>query len=265
MDIKKIRDNVVNTVSDKSPEILVGLGLAGMLTSTVLAVKATPKALEIIEEAKDHLQLVNDCADEESEYVELTKIDKVKLTWKCYAPAAIGYCASAACIIGANSVNTKRNAVLAGAYKISESALLEYRDKVKEVIGEEREKEIHAKIAEDRRCKEPETQGNVILTGKGDVLCYDMYSGRYFKSEMDEINAILNELNYKLMQDNVLALNDFYDALGLQPITTGYDHGWNVDDGLIKLYFTSTLADNGVPCLALHFDNLPRYGYDRLG
>ena len=82
---------------------------------------------------------------------------------------------------------------------------------------------------------------------------------------MDEINAILNELNYKLMQDNLLALNDFYDALGLHPITTGYDHGWNVDEGLIKIYFTSTLADNGTPCLALHFDNLPRYGYDRLG
>lgn len=250
MDIKKIRDNVVNTISDKSPEILIGFGLAGMLTSTVLAVKATPKALDILAEQEDR---------------ELSKVDKVKLTWKCYAPAAIGYCASAACIIGANSVNTKRNAVLAGAYKISESALLEYRDKVKEVIGEEKEKEIHAKIAEDRRCKEPENQGNVILTGKGDVLCYDMYSGRYFKSEMDEINAILNELNYKLMQDNLLALNDFYDALGLQPITTGYEHGWNVDEGLIKIYFTSTLADNGVPCLALHFDNLPRYGYDRLG
>lgn len=250
MDIKKIRDNVVNTISDKSPEILIGFGLAGMLTSTVLAVKATPKALDILAEQEDR---------------ELSKVDKVKLTWKCYAPAAIGYCASAACIIGANSVNTKRNAVLAGAYKLSESALLEYRDKVKEVIGEEKEKEIHAKIAEDRRYKEPENQGNVILTGKGDVLCYDMYSGRYFKSEMDEINAILNELNYKLMQDNLLALNDFYDALGLQPITTGYDHGWNVDDGLIKIYFTSTLADNGLPCLALHFDNLPRYGYDRLG
>ena len=250
MDIKKIRDNVVNTISDKSPEILIGFGLAGMLTSTVLAVKATPKALDILAEQEDR---------------ELSKVDKVKLTWKCYAPAAIGYCASAACIIGANSVNAKRNAVLAGAYKLSESALLEYRDKVKEVIGEEREKDIHAKIAEDRRYKEPENQGNVILTGKGDVLCYDMYSGRYFKSGMDEINTFLNELNYKLMQDNVLALNDFYDALGLQPIATGYEHGWNVDDGLIKIYFTSTLADNGVPCLALHFDNLPRYGYDRLG
>lgn len=247
MDIKKIRDNVVNTISDKSPEILIGFGLAGMLTSTVLAVKATPKALDILER----------------EDRELSKVDKVKLTWKCYAPAAVGYCVSAACIIGANSVNAKRNAVLAGAYKLSETALLEYRDKVTEVLGEEKEKEIRDAIAEDRVNK-TERKGEVIIAGKGDTLCYDMHSGRYFKSNMDEIKRTLNEINYKLMQDNILSVNDFYDQIGLDPISTGYDFGWLVDDGLIRLYFTSTLTEDGQPCLAVHFDNMPRMGYDRL-
>ncbi len=248
MDIKKIRTNVVNAISDKSPEILIGFGLAGMLTSTVLAVKATPKALDILEQ----------------EDRELSKVDKVKLTWKCYAPAAIGYCASAACIIGANSVNSKRNAVLAGAYKISEAALLEYRDKVTEVLGEEKEKEIRDSIAEDR-VRKTERKGEVIVAGKGDTLCYDMHSGRYFKSNMDEIKRKLNEINYKLMQDNILSVNDFYDQIGLDPINTGYDFGWLVDDGLIQLYFTSILTEDGQPCLAVHFDNMPRMGYDRLG
>lgn len=248
MDIKKLRTNVVNAISDKSPEILIGFGLAGMLTSTVLAVKATPKALDILEQ----------------EDRELSKVDKVKLTWKCYAPAAIGYCASAACIIGANSVNSKRNAVLAGAYKISEAALLEYRDKVTEVLGEEKEKEIRDSIAEDR-VRKTERKGEVIVAGKGDTLCYDMHSGRYFKSNMDEIKRKLNEINYKLMQDNILSVNDFYDQIGLDPINTGYDFGWLVDDGLIQLYFTSILTEDGQPCLAVHFDNMPRMGYDRLG
>lgn len=248
MDIKKLRNNVVNAISDKSPEILIGFGLAGMLTSTVLAVKATPKAIDILEQ----------------ENRELSKVDKVKLTWKCYAPAAIGYCASAACIIGANSVNSKRNAVLAGAYKISEAALLEYRDKVTEVLGEEKEKEIRDSIAEDR-VRKTERKGEVIVAGKGDTLCYDMHSGRYFKSNMDEIKRKLNEINYKLMQDNILSVNDFYDQIGLDPINTGYDFGWLVDDGLIQLYFTSILTEDGQPCLAVHFDNMPRMGYDRLG
>jgi len=249
MDIKKIRNSVIDTVSDKSPEILIGFGLAGMLTSTILAVKATPKALDILEQ----------------EDRELSKVDKVKLTWKCYAPAAIGYCASAACIIGANSVNAKRNAVLAGAYKLSESALLEYRDKVKEVIGEEREREIKDSIAQDRVDKTPEKRQEVLVAGNGDTLCYDMHSGRYFKSNMEEIKGIANKVNYKLMQDNFLSVNDFYEELGLEPTVTGYDFGWNVEDGLIELYFTSTLTEAGQPCLAVHFDNMPRMGFDRIG
>lgn len=249
MTIKNLRDNVIKTVSDKSPEILIGLGLTGMLTSTILAVKATPKALDILEK----------------EDRELSKIDKVKLTWKCYAPAAIGYCTSAACILGANSVNSKRNAVLASAYKISESALMEYRDKVVEVIGEEKEKEIRDSIAEDRVQQGPKQANGVLVANKGDTLCYDMYSGRYFNSDMDSINRILNEVNYKLMQDNMISVNDFYEALGLNSINTGFDVGWNVDDGLIRLYFTSTLTEDGKPCLAVHFDNLPRFDFDRLG
>ena len=251
MDIKKIRNSIVDTVSDKSPEILIGFGLAGMLTSTILAVKATPKALGILEQ----------------EDRELSKVDKVKLTWKCYAPAAIGYCASAACIIGANSVNAKRNAVLAGAYKLSESALLEYRDKVKEVIGDEKEREIKDLIAHDRvnNDDKKEMRQEVIVAGNGDTLCYDMHSGRYFKSNMEEIKGIANKVNYKLMQDNFLSVNDFYEELGLEPTVTGYDFGWNVEDGLIELYFTSTLTEAGQPCLALHFDNMPRMGFDRIG
>ena len=121
MDFKEVRNNVINKVSEKSPEMLVGIGLAGMLTSTVLAVKATPKALDIL-------------AQEEE---ELTTVEKVKKTWKCYIPATIGYCTSAACIIAATTTQNKRGAMLAGAYKLSESALLEYRNKVVEVVGEE--------------------------------------------------------------------------------------------------------------------------------
>ena len=82
---------------------------------------------------------------------------------------------------------------------------------------------------------------------------------------MDSINRVLNEINYKLMQDNIMSVNDFYDAIGLNPISTGYDVGWNVDEGLIRLYFSSTLTEDGQPCLAMHFDNLPRYDFDRLG
>ena len=94
--------------SKHSPELLTGAGIAAGVTTVVLAVKATPKALQLIEEEKrnrktDHLK----------------PVDMVKATWKCYIPAALTGTASVACIIGANSVNTRRHAALAAAYELS--------------------------------------------------------------------------------------------------------------------------------------------------
>lgn len=243
MDFKGIRNNVISKVSEKSPEILVGIGLAGMLTSTVLAVKATPKALDILAQEDE----------------DLTNLEKVKKTWKCYIPATIGYCTSAACIIAATSTHNKRNAMLAGAYKLSESALLEYRNKVVEVIGEEKEKEIRDSIAQDR----VDTQPVVTCLGKGDYLCYDMLSGRYFKSDIDKIQKVVNEMNYKLLNDNILSLNEFYYKLGMKATDMGYEQGWDISKGMIEVSFSSILSENDEPCIVMHFDNPPQYGYDR--
>ena len=243
MDFKEVRNNVISKVSEKSPEILVGIGLAGMLTSTVLAVKATPKALDIL-------------AQEEE---ELTTVEKVKKTWKCYIPATIGYCTSAACIIAATTTQNNRGAMLAGAYKLSESALLEYRNKVVEVVGEEKEKEIRDSIAQDR----VDAQPVVTCLGKGDYLCYDMLSGRYFKSDIDRIQKVVNEMNYKLLNDNILSLNEFYYELGMKATDMGYEQGWDISKGMIEVSFSSTISENDEPCIVMHFDNPPQYGFDR--
>ena len=108
--ISKFARDVRTSLSRHSPAILMGIGIAGMVTTTVVAVKATPKALRLIEEKKQEL-------DVES----LTPVETVKATWKCYIPAAVTGAVSIACLIGSNSVNTKRNAALATAYKLSET------------------------------------------------------------------------------------------------------------------------------------------------
>ena len=253
MDIKKLRNEVISKVSEKSPEILIGIGLAGMLTSTVLAVKATPKALDILEEHKDE---------------DLTKFDKVKLTWKCYIPAAVSYCTSTACIIASSNVSLRRNAVLAGAYKVSEAALLEYRNKVVEVLGEEKEKEIRTAIAEDRIDKDMhagsyEYLNHVVMMGNNDDLCYDVLSGRYFNSNIDKIKKAMNDMNYRLLNDNILSLNEFYNEIGLQSTDIGYEKGWNISDGMIDISFSSIISDNDQPCIVMHFENEPKYKFDR--
>lgn len=125
---------VGNKLSEHSPEILTGIGITGLLSTTVLAVKATPKALRLIDEKK-----------EEYDTDELTNMEVIKTCWKCYIPAAVTASVSVACIIGANSVNSKRNAVLATAYKLSESAFSEYKEKLLKLLEKRKKKKYEIK------------------------------------------------------------------------------------------------------------------------
>ena len=241
------------SISKHSPEILTGIGIAGMITSTVLAVKATPKAVQIIEEEK-----------KEKETEKLPPKDIVKITWKCYIPSAVTCAASVACLIGARSVQSKRTAALATAYKLSETALNDYREKVIETIGEKKEKTIRDEVAKEQVKRDPVSTREIILTEKGNTLCYDVISGRYFKSDIDKIKRAENELNKKLLSEMYLSLNEFYDALGLKPTSLGNELGWNLDDGLIDIHFSSQIADNDTPCVVVDYHIAPRYGYEKL-
>nr|DAW59431.1 MAG TPA: hypothetical protein [Caudoviricetes sp.] len=244
---------VGNKLSEHSPEILTGIGITGLLSTTVLAVKATPKALRLIDEKK-----------EENNTDELTNMEVIKTCWKCYIPAAVTASISVACIIGANTVNNKRNAVLATAYKLSESAFSEYKEKVIETIGEKQEKEVRDKIAKDRIERNPVNNNEVIITGKGDVLCYDVVSGRYFKSDVDRIRKAENTLNKKLMNDMYCSLNEFYDLIGLPFTQMGFDLGWNVNDSLVEIEFSTQLSEDDTPCVVIQYSVLPKCDYQHL-
>lgn len=253
---KAVKD-VQGYIVRHSPEILTALGITGMVTTTVLAVKATPKALNEIKKKEQA------ACEEAGTDVILSNADKVKACWKCYIPAAVTGVASIACLIGASSVNSKRNAVLATAYKLSETALTEYRDKVVETIGEKKEQVIRDKVHKDHIDNNPASSNTVILTGNGNSLCYDHHSGRYFRSDIETIRKAVNELNRTMLNEGYVSLNDFYDAIGIRPTSMGYQMGWNTDMKLIEVDFSAQLSDNGEPCLAIDFRVPPKYGYDR--
>ena len=242
----------------RSPEILTGIGIAGMISAGVLAVRATPKALELIHERKEELYPLD-----EDKKLSLTPLETVKICWKCYIPAVSTCILSAACIIGASSVHTKRNAAIAAAYKLSEKALIEYKDAVIETIGEKKELEVRDKMAEKHIEKDPVSKTEVIITDKGTSLCYDSISGRYFKSDIETIKRAENVINKQLLSDMYVSLNDFYDEIGLDYTKVGRELGWSVDEGLIEIHFSSQLADDGTPCLVVEYYTPPRYNFDR--
>ena len=240
-------------IKKHSPEILTGIGIAAMITTTVMAVRATPKALILIEERKEEIGAE-----------KLEAMDMVKTTWACYIPAAITGTLSVACLIGASSVNARRNAALATAYTLSESALKDYQGKVIEMFGEKKNEAVKDAVAKDKVEKNPVVTREVIITEKGNTLCYDAISGRYFKSDIEKIKKAECELNRQMLDDMYVSLNDFYYEIGLDSVKLGDELGWNVDSGYIDLSFSSQLASDGTPCLVIDYSVAPRYDYRNL-
>ena len=233
-----------------SPEILTGLGIAGMIASTVLAVKATPKAMKLIENKK-----------KEEGTEEFTAVQTVKTVWKNYIPSVITATASVACLIGSCAESNRRRTAIAAAYALSESALTTYKSKVVETIGEKKEQKIREAIAEDVVKENHVSEKEVIPTTKGETLCYDVLSGRYFKSSSDSIRKAESAVNKRLVSDMYVSLNEFYYELGLDGIKLGDDLGWNYETGGVDIEFCSQLADDNTPCLVIDYRVAPKYDY----
>lgn len=249
---KPLLPTLRNYISKHDSEILTGVGIAGMLTTTVLAVKATPKAMRLIEE-------------EQKEREEpLSKIDIVKAAWPAYIPAGVTCTFSVISLVMALKTNNKKNAMLATAATLSERALAEYKDKVIEVVGEEKEKEVRDAIAKDRMKKDPVSSHEVIITGSGGSLCYDIVAGRYFESDINKIRKAENILNRRIMDDMYASLNDFYEALGIACTPLGNTLGWNTNDGLVQLYFSTQLSDDEKPCLVINYSVSPKSDFQYL-
>ena len=248
LNLSNIAKSVRMAMKKHHPEILTGIGVAGMITTAVLAVRATPKALILIEEKKDEL-----------ETDELTPVETVKAAWTCYVPAAITGVLSTACLIEASSVNVRRNAALATAYTLSESALKTYQEKVIETIGEKKEQDVRDAVAKDHVTRNPVRSNEVIITEKGNTLCLDVLSKRYFRSDIDKLKKAVNELNRQMRDDMFISLNEFYYEIGLDSIDIGDDFGWDIDSGYIELDFSSQLASEGTPCLVIGHSNRPDY------
>ena len=257
-DLAAIKRSVQITLAKKSPEILTGIGIAGMATATVLAVRATPKALILIEDAKRKKRSNEEKTD------TLKPLEVVKVTWKCYIPTAATMAVSIGCIIGATSVSTKRTTALATAYSLSETALKEYQSKVIETIGEKKEEVIRDKVAKDKLEKNPVKNNEVFITKAGETRCFDAVSGRYFKSDVETIKKAVNIINRQMTDEMYMSLNEFYYEIGLPGISVGDTLGWNIDDGLLDVSFSAQLDADNQPCIVLEYSIAPRYDFTDL-
>lgn len=256
-DAGKLIRSIKTSVIKHSPEILTGIGIAGMVSATVMAVKATPKALDVMAELKEER------ADKPDDVRSMRK-ETIKRVFPVYVPTIVTTGVSIACLIGAASTNVRRNAALATAYSLSETAMKEYQSKVIETVGEKKERDIRDAVAKERVEKNPIGRNEIVITKRGDTVCYDVLSGRYFKSDVDTIKRIVNELNARLISEMYISLNEFYYELGLSDTKQGNDLGWNLGDGLIDVRFSAQILDDNQPCIVLDYGFAPRYDFRNL-
>ena len=226
--------------------ILTYIGGIGVIATTVSAVKATPKAMRLIEEARE-------IKDE-----ELTTIEKIKIAGPTYIPTIAMGVGTITCIFGANVLNKRHQAALVSAYAMVDSSYKEYKQKLKELYGEEAHEEIVNAIAVEKAKDVGITAASgCALTCLTDdescgepVLFYDEWSGRYFESTIEQVIAAEYHLNRNFVLRGYSVLNEFYEFLGLEPTDYGSEVGWTVEDEFYWLDFNhrKTLIDDDLEC-----------------
>lgn len=255
MNFRIIQHKAGQFLEDNASSILTAGGVIGTTMTAILTAKAGIKAGRLIQE-EEQIRV-----DEEG---PVTTMDKVKMTWPLFIPPAVMATATVGSIVAANVMSAKRAAALAAAYGISERNLREYKDKVTEKLGINKERAVRDEIAQDRVTNNPPTKEVVILAG-GDVLCFDMTTGRYFRSSVEAIKKAENKINQELFNHQYASLSAFYDEIGLAPTSFSDEVGWNsAQTGALELRFSTVMSPDEQPCIAIDFTVPPKTDYTQL-
>ena len=243
--------NVANLVKSfekiirvNSPTILTAIGVSGTLTTAYLAAKTSFKAVRVIDSKQERL-------DREEKSHPLDNKEKAKIIWKLYIPVGISGVLTVVCIIAGTKIGMKRTAAAYSLLTVSEKAFVEYKEKVVEQIGAKKEQDVRDAIVKDRVNNNP-PQGAIII-GSGDVLCYEMHTGRYFNSDMETLRKAVNTINAKMIHQMDASLSEFYYLVHLPQTSYSSMSGWN-SDKMLELHFSTTMSEDGRPCIAFDYN-----------
>ena len=248
--MNKILSKSKTIVRKYAPLALSCLATAGVVATAILSAKATPAAVELINAAKKDKPVDENSRRE----VFLTSI---KAAWKCYLPTAAVGTATIACIVGSNVLSSRQQVALMGAYAAVQKTYSNYKNKLKELYGEETHEAIMEAIVKEK-CEDvdisavgsfysssldfgKETEPDVIRT------FYDPVSERYFETTTAKVIEAEYHLNRNFMLGGSVTVNNFYEFLGLKEIDDGDRLGWSCVNGDIYwidfTHYVTTLDD----------------------
>lgn len=259
-------DMLKTGVSKYGADICSIVGFGSGLLATIQAVKATPKALALIEDAKKEKEYV----DTEGVTIspDITRKEIVKVAWRPYVSTMVLTGMSAGFLVASRYVSIRQITALGVAYKLTENEFSDYKDKVKEIVGVKKTDEVKESLIKDRVENTP-MDDHIVTLGDGNssnTLFFDYYSGRFFRADVETVRKALNDFNYDrldVFNGSFVTLNEFYYYLGLDGIGLGDNVGWS-EEGPIDLEFSGDIAKNNEPCVAIHFSKEPSINPDVL-
>lgn len=205
-------------ILENLPSILTGVAVAGVVETVYLAVKATPKALDILEERS---------SEEKKDGTGWNKTDTVKATWKCYIPAAIAGAGTIACIVGANYAHLSREAGMLAAYSFLGEKFVDYRER----SGEKHDDKIMNSIKKDHISEAVKGKPNRPLE-IGKMWCFEPESEQYFQATTEQILWAELTANKIFHNQGWLSFNQFLDLLpkDAKRVPWGDHTGWYTSD-----------------------------------
>lgn len=255
MSVKTILKASEKFLIDNSPGILTGLGVAGTVTTALLAGKGAYSSALLIHE-KEHTIGALDPGVIRS----LTGKEKIQLVWKEFIPPAAVGVVTIASIVMANQIGSRRAAAFAAAYKLSEQLGEDYKKKVLETLGIQKEEKMRSELAAEKINKIPHS-GMIVIAGS-EVLMFDELSGRIFKGKVEDVKKAVNEINHQVLNFNFASLTEFYDKIGLTATSFSDSVGWNLDE-LLEVQFTAVEVDDQQPAMMIGYNHEPIKGFDR--
>ena len=249
----KTAKHIEKLITDNSPTILTGIGVVGTVATAYLTGKASFKASKLI--AADEL-----IARPYSE--QNVTVRRAKLVWKEYISAASSGALTVAAIVCANRISTRRMAAMALAYSISEKKFDDFKEKAYSKLTPAKQQAVRDELAQERIDQNPPTQ-RVIVTGAGEVMCYDKPSDRYFKSNMEKIRKAQNDINQEVIHDDMpVSLADFYRYIGLKPTPTSAEIGFT-NECLLEVDFSTCMTEDSQPCIVIDYNSTSIRGSKR--
>jgi hypothetical protein len=246
-------------LDDNTPVLLTAVGVIGTVTTAVLSARGSFQASQAYREALAERDMMTPFVDAEGKthpVPELTKFEITKVTWKYYVPAVTSGATTVAAIICANRIGTKRTAAMAAAYTIADKQLAEYKAKIEEKFGINKATAVRDEIAQDQVKANPPNRAQVIVTGGGDVMMLDELSGRYFRSSIEKLNRVVNEVNNEMNYNRYCTLTEFYEKLGLEGTAMSSELGWNFET-LVTVEYSAVVTEDDEPCIVIHYSPKP--------